>query len=130
MNVITFEPKQSMNRTIRDREEKHIYKGYKAVCIDGKGLRTLAEVRIGATDGAHYACVWLDGKEWAYGSGKAGGYGYDRASAAVENAFHAAGMQFDEAFGGYGSLMMEAAIKAAGEYLSGGRPVYMVDFYG
>lgn len=130
MNVISFEPKQNMNRTIRDREEKHIYRGYKVVCIDGGDLRTLVEVRIGTTDSAHYACIWLDGKEWAYGSGKAGGYGYERASVAVENAFHSAGMRFDTAFGGYGRLMMEEAIKAAGEYLNNGKIVYVVDFYG
>ena len=130
MNIITFEPKQNMNKTIRDREEKHIYKGYKAICIDGGKIQTLVDVRIGATNGAHYACIWLDGSEWAYGSGKASGYGYDRASAAVERAFHAAGIKFDKAFGGCGSTMTEEAIKAAGEYLSNGKTVYIVDFYG
>lgn len=130
MNVVSFEPQQNMNKTIRDREEKYLYKGYKAVCIDGDKMRTLVDVRIGATSSAHYTCVWLAGNEYSYGSGKAGSYGYDRASAAIENAFRAAGMQFNETFSGCGSTMTEEAIRAAGEHLNGGKPIYVVDFYG
>ena len=132
--VKSFEAKQNMSATIRDREEKYIKRGYKAVCIDNGEMRELVDLRIGRTDTTVYACVWLSGINhlncWAYGSGKAGGYGYHRASAAAESAFRAAGMVFDSGFSGCGDSATREAVQAAGEYLSNGLPVYVVEFYG
>ena len=131
MRVVNFEAKENMNVTIREREEKNIYYGMKAVCFDGEKMRELVDLRIGATQSMHYACVWIHGdKKWAYGSGKAGGYGYDRASAAAESAFRAAGVKFDGAFGSCGMTITKEAVKAMGEHLSNGLPVFVVEFYG
>ena len=95
---------------------------------DGEKMTELVDLRIGATASTAYACVWFKGeKKWAYGSGKAGGYGYDKGSAAAEAAFRAAGM-VTSGFGGTGCN--REAVKAAGEYLSDGKPVFVVEFYG
>lgn len=132
--VKSFEAQQKMNATIREREERNIRHGYKAICIseDGK-LWELVDLRIGQTDTTAYACVWLHVAgygTYAHGSGKAGGYGYHRSSAAAESAFCSAGMTFNVSFGGCGDSMTREAVQAAGEYLSNGAPVYVVEFYG
>lgn len=132
--VKTFNAQQNINATIREREEKNIQHGYKAIYIseDGK-MRELVDLRIGQTDTTAYACVWLHVAgygTYACGSGKAGGYGYHRSSAAAEGAFRSAGMTFNQSFGGCGDSMMREAVQAAGEYLANGAPVYVVEFYG
>lgn len=132
--VKNFDAHQNMNTTIREREEKNIQHGYKAICIseDGK-LQEVVDLRIGQTSSTAYACVWLHVAGYgthACGSGKAGGYGYHRSSAAAESAFRSAGMTFDVSFGECGDSMMREAVKAAGEYLANGAPVYVVEFYG
>lgn len=132
--VKSFEAQQKMNTTIREREEKNIQHGYKAIGIskDGK-LWELVDLRIGQTATTAYACVWLHVAgygTYAHGSGKAGGYGYHRSSAAAESAFRSAGMIFNQSFSGCGDTMTREAVQAAGEYLSNGVPVYVVEFYG
>lgn len=132
--VKSFEAQQKMNTTIREREEKNIQHGYKAIGIskDGK-LWELVDLRIGQTATTAYACVWLHVAgygTYAHGSGKAGGYGYHRSSAAAESAFRSAGMIFNQSFSGCGDTMTREAVQAAGEYLSNGAPVYVVEFYG
>lgn len=133
-SVKSFVAQQNMNATIREREENNIKRGYKAICIseDGK-LRELVDLRIGQTDTTAYACVWLHVAgygTYAHGSGKAGGYGYHRSSAASEEAFYSAGMTFNQSFSGCGDSMTREAVQAAGEYLANGAPVYVVEFYG
>lgn len=128
ITVKSFEPQENMNAYIRDQEAKHLCKGFKAIAIDGEKLVELVDLRIGATASTAYACVWFKGADkWAYGSGKASGYGYDKGSAAVESAFRAAGM-VTSGFGGTGCN--QEAVQAAGEYLSNGKPVFVVEFYG
>lgn len=128
ITVKSFEPKEVMNTYIQNQEAKHLYKGFKAVTFDGEKMVELVDLRIGATTSTTYACVWFNcEKKWACGSGKAGGYGYDRGSAAAEEAFRAAGMVTSN-FGGTGCN--REAVQAAGEYLSDGKPVFVVEFYG
>lgn len=131
MNVIKFGPKEKMNMTIRQRQEKYIYKGYKAICIDGGEMRELVDLRIGATNDVCYASVWVKVPDcWACGTGKAGGYGYHKGSAAAAEAFYNAGMQFDEEVPGAGNGAILDAVQAAGERVSNGLPVYVVEFCG
>ena len=131
ITVKSFEPKEAMSAYIRDQEAKHLCKGFKAVTFDGEKMTELVDLRIGATASTAYACVWFKSdNKWAYGSGKAGGYGYDKGSAAAEAAFRSAGMVFNQSFGGCGDTMTREAVQAAGEYLSDGAPVFVVEFYG
>lgn len=131
MKVINFEAKENMTATTRDRVATHLSRGYKAITIDKNDkMLELVDVRIGSTNSTCYACAWIHGKnKWAYGGGKAGGYGYHRASAAVAEAFNKAGVKFDESFSGYGDEAMKKAIKAVAEYITDS-PVYIVEFYG
>ena len=88
ITVKSFEPKEAMSAYIRDQEAKHLCKGFKAVAFDGEKMIELVDLRIGATASTVYACVWFKcEKKWAYGSGKAGGYGYDKGSARCRSCF-------------------------------------------
>ena len=128
ITVKSFEPQEKMNTYIRDQDAKHLCKGYKAVTFNGEKMVELVDLRIGATASTAYACVWFKStNKWACGSGKAGGYGYDKGSAAAEEAFLAAGMVTSN-FGGTGCN--REAVQAAGEYLSDGKPVFVAEFYG
>lgn len=139
--VVSFVPSQDMPRAYRDREEKHFYTGYKVFCIvDGK-MEELIDARLGATDSCCYASVWLECfySDYDYackngrarGAGKAGGYGYHRASAALESAFSRAGMKFSVGCSGQGESMMQDCLLAAGEYLKPiNAKVYLVHCFG
>ena len=139
--VVSFVPSQDMPRVYRDRQEKHFYNGYKVVTIVNDKMITLVDARLGATNNCHYASVWLNtcyhNNEFynklgfARGSGKAGGCGYHRASAALNSAFFRAGMLFSVGCNGKGESAMRDCLMCAGEYLKPeGAKVYLVECYG
>lgn len=134
-SVKNFTPKEGIKASDRDRTAKHIQKGFKAVYVANGRLYDLVDLRIGQTDTTAYACVWLhmyNGGAYAYGSGRAGGYGYDRGSAAAEAAFRAAGVTMTEGFAGAGDSMTREAVLALGRYLEPGMAdqIHVVEFYG
>lgn len=139
--VASFVPAQDMPASYRERQEKYFYTGYKVVTIVNNNLETLVDARIGATESCCYVSVWLETKYTdekfynefgdARASAKAGGWGYHRASAALESALRRAGMHFDIGCSGQGESMMQDCLLAAGEYLKpNGAKVYLVECYG
>lgn len=139
--VVSFMPAQDMPRAYRDREEKHFYTGYKVVTIVNDEMIELVDARLGATENCHYAVIWLNcfysNENFAYengracGAGKAGGWGYHRESAALESAFHRAGMHFTVGCSGMGESAMRDCLLAAGECLKPvNTKVYLVKCYG
>ena len=130
-------------RTIhRDRQYKNgLAHGYKAISfINGEPV-DLVDLRISYTSsGTAYACVWLyqpvnfdagiPASGWSTGSGSAGGYGYDKGSAAADTAIRAAGVQLSESINGRGAAAVREAVQAVGEALAAGTwPVYVVEMY-
>lgn len=139
--VISFVPSQNMPSSYRERQEKHFYNGYKVVTIVNDEMVELVDARLGATNNCHYASVWLNMRYCdnnyynncgsARGAGKAGGYGYHRASAALESAFSRAGMCFEDGCSCKGESAMRECLLAAGEYLKPeGAKIYLVECYG
>ena len=57
------------------------------------------DLRLYSTNSTAYACVWFGNGEIANGSGKAGGWGYHRPSAAVWEAFLSAGVRISDLSG-------------------------------
>lgn len=142
--TIKGENVEAIRTSDRDRIYNHgLDHGYKAVMIRGKELESLVELRISSTSSAAYACAWLyspkvkdkDGHTvkdafWNSGSGRAGGYGYHRQSAAAESAFTRAGVKLSEAIGGRGDQAIREAVEAAGKALAPkGARVYVVEMY-
>ncbi len=83
--------------------------------IDGE-IRSLVEARIymSASRSAERmtAILWIHGKNYASGSGYAGGYGYHKASAAVGNAIDAAGFSLGSHIHGGGESALIDGLKA------------------
>lgn len=139
--VKSFVPSSDMPMSYRERQEKHFYNGYKVVTIVNDEMETLVDARLGGTNNCNYASIWLNTKYSDYdyyneygdarASAKAGGYGYHRASAALESAFTRAGMCFTVGCSGMGESMMKDCLLAAGEYLKpANAKVYLVECYG
>lgn len=122
---------EGIRGTIRDRIYKNgLDHGYKAVTLQGGELRELVDLRTAFTSGGTaYACIWVHGNNfWNSGSGSAGGYGYDKPSAAAEAAIRAAGVHLDHNISGMGNGAIMEAVKAIGEALADS-PVFVVEMY-
>ena len=87
---VTLNPKSCVN--VNHRKESKFQEEYSIIAKKDEGLRCMMVVRIYGTQAMNYCCLWLwGGNLSASGSGKAGGYGYHRPSAAVQGALVSAG---------------------------------------
>ena len=78
-----------------------------------KYARPVVECRIYWTKSRNYCAVWVNGKgRHLGGGGYAGGYGYDRPSAAVQIALENAGISLSEQIAGVGDSAVEQALLA------------------
>lgn len=100
------------------RKEDHFYRSVSAlVPTTGRPDDFIAAVdlRLYSTRATHYACLWVrpaQGDVYLSGSGKAGGYGYDRASAAAHSAIISAGIQLAYPIDGVGAEAVWGAVLA------------------
>ena len=77
--------------------------------------QVLIDLRLYETLKCVYACLWLPSENLS-GSGMAGGYGYDKASAAVAEAIHNASLNLSESISGRGRAAIEEALQAMAEH--------------
>lgn len=124
-------------------DNKELVRSYTLIACVAGDWRELVNVRCwmgrSRTASTVYCALWVDGNDskgihWCSGSGSAGGYGYDKCSAAIEGALHSAGVKlfgkpshlaastngvFDADkpahIGGAGDSAVEAALYAIGE---------------
>lgn len=128
--------KQDHGGKIRqNRKESHFTNEY-AVLVDDKQaghlvnynghniMKAVVVARIYATKSTVYACVWINSSTYKNrkgvylsGGGKAGGYGYHRASAALQAALDDAGIVLTEAIDGRGESAMFDALAATAKAL-------------
>lgn len=107
--TFTQPKKDSFNAKYRKNSLSH---SFQAVTIEGGELRTLLDLRIYFPNQVCYAALWAPCNDWVNGTGKAGGGGYHKQSAAVSAAFTAAGYSFTEHWGGSGDEAIKDAIRA------------------
>lgn len=103
-----------------NRKKDAFYKQFALYALDMPDYngepRKLVCLRLYATDARHYACIWVNGSDaYGCGGGNAGGYGYDRGSAAAQEAIEDAGITLDESIDGRGDEAIRAAVKAIAE---------------
>lgn len=85
------------------RKENSFFTSYQLVSFDptkkadyNKGFNTNLDVRFYGSGSTVYCCIWGSIKGTYFnGSGKAGGYGYDKKSAAFASALISAGFNVD-----------------------------------
>lgn len=78
------------------RRDRGFYTGYKVLSLDSENVKEILDIRFYCPSSQVYCCVWLrddKNKIWFSGSGIAGGYGYDRESAAFANALESMGVK-------------------------------------
>lgn len=101
--------------TSHRKEGKAIFQSWSAAVPSKYGPEAFCPVdlRIYFTGSTAYACIWINGKDiHTQGSGTAGGYGYDKTSAAAGEAIKNAGFELSEAIDGRGSQAVTDAVKA------------------
>ncbi|MEO1208425.1 MAG: hypothetical protein AAFX78_02685 [Cyanobacteria bacterium J06638_20] len=121
----------------QNRKENHFYS--QLALIDPASGREVVTARFYGTlrGSTVYACIWvrpcdLSAEKSAYGlgGGKAGGYGYHKASAALAEAISDAGITLDESITGRGDAPMESALYAIAKANTGKRKFFMVRAHG
>ena len=104
------------NQALNARDKQALIHQYTVLGIIDGEIRSLVEARIymSASRNAERmtAILWVHGKNYASGSGYAGGYGYHKPSAAVGNAIDAAGFELDTSISGAGESALIDGLKA------------------
>lgn len=115
-NTATIIKTSHTGNIAKNRKENNFYEQLTLVTNEiGQGMKELAQVRFYATKASHYACVWINdsaSNTHISGGGKASGYGYHRASAALQSAFADAGVLLNDAIDGRGEGAMRDALTA------------------
>ena len=131
--VATINPVKENSSVIKNRKEKHFFKSLSLIVPNTKDVdyfgfaREVAVLRLYATDSRVHAVLWIhDGMKEVYqeGGAFAGGYGYDKQSAAAAGAFAMAGVTLSEDINGRGMSSVETALKALAVAL--GHPVHTI----
>jgi hypothetical protein len=108
------------------RKENHFTSEYavlvhetrEAYTREGCTMRSPIIARIYHTANTAYACIWVHNEPiHISGGGKAGGYGYHKASAALQGALDDAGVQLSESINGRGEQAMRDALTATARAL-------------
>lgn len=108
--VISFTPQENINAKAH-RKEGNLDRQWSL--IDLRDGSTLVTVRTYWPAQTCFACVWTSSRiGYGSGSSKAGGGGYCKQSAAIEDALRSAGFRFEEPFGGHGLGAVDDALEA------------------
>lgn len=95
------------------KETKCYFYSIQAVTTHGGYSFAPVELRLYGTDSQWTACVWINAAALHNsGSGKAGGYGYDKPSAAAHQAIYNAGIDLSEPIDGRGYTAIIDAVQA------------------
>ena len=105
---------KQVSNAINYGDKKELIKTFNVVT---DGLKEVITVRCymgrSANASTVYASVWINTSEvHTSGKGKAGGYGYHKASAAIAAAIESAGITLDQSIDGVGDAAIEEALKA------------------
>lgn len=100
--------------------------------IDPANGRAIVTARIYYPGSVAYACIWIASTPktpFARGTGKAGGYGYHKASAALAAAISDAGIVLSESISGVGDSAMRNACEAIARAVTGKRRLIVHEAY-
>ena len=121
MNVISFNQAEDPRNTYSYRREKHFDSQLSIIDLD-EG-REIACVRFYRPNETVYCVVWIRSEKPARGYGKAGGGGYHKRSAALEDSLSRAGITLSEPIGGCGDSAMDEAMLALARHMGVTRPL-------
>lgn len=106
------------NNAVNHGGQKELLDAWSALVIHKGKIREVACCRSymgkSRTASVRYASIWINlkGGYRTSGTGKAGGYGYCKRSAAVDEAIASAGVKLSQSIAGVGDMAIEEALKA------------------
>lgn len=110
MTVTFTEPRKAFNPNYRKDNLDRQLSGI--AVVDGK-IKEVVTIRIYGTNSRSYCAAWVyTGHDCKSGTAYAGGYGYHRASAAMEQALYNAGIDLGERISGCGDSAMTRAVES------------------
>jgi hypothetical protein len=126
-NTVTNYAPESRSLGSYRKEQHGLYKQYTILDLGAEaypcaytGMPThpaVATVRVYWPASTAYACVWLNFSDsYSVGKGKAGGYGYDKESAAIEEALRSAGITLEHSIHGVGEQAIKGALVALARF--------------
>jgi len=117
------------------RKENHFSKSYTAVVFNGRNAYDAVILRLYETAATTYCCLWVhDNCSWTHDSGRsyyrsstgrAGGYQYNRTSAAAADAIKRAGIKLSQPIGGRGDGSIYEAVYAIANAMWKGSDYYI-----
>lgn len=114
------------HRDIGTKRDKIADKFYKEIAVIHSERGAVARFRFYCTGQTIHCVAWLGHRElYGSGYGKAGGYGYCKASAAMGAAIDHAGIKLSNPIAGIGQTAMRDAAVAIGKMLTGCRKFYI-----
>lgn len=123
--VTSFRPKSNSLGSYR-KEKTGLYRQYtilnfERAFINSQGISQYEEsviVRVYWPRETAYACVWISTPDnYAIGKGKAGGCGYHKESAAIDEALRDAGIQLEHCIHGVGDSAIMGALAAIAKFI-------------
>lgn len=108
------------------RKENSFWKGFKVL---DKDFNELVDCRFyGTESGTVYCCIWAYGKDHFSASGRATGWGYEKASASLQEALTNAGVVLNKSIWGTG--IISETLEAIAKHNNSVRKVHTVEIYG
>ena len=109
--------KETKNNAINYGVKKELVSTWNVIVNSNDGLKNIITARCymgrSASASTMYASIWIyDEKHHTSGSGKAGGYGYHKQSAAISDAIESAGIELNEDISGRGDSAIKEALEA------------------
>jgi hypothetical protein len=120
---VTFLKDEHRGQIAKYRKENKLQRQYTVVARGADGFREPLILRVYHTAASAFACLWVSHSPRGEtsvslsGGGKAGGYGYHKASAAAQAAFDDAGVKLSEDIAGCGDSAMRDALAATAQAL-------------
>ena len=105
------------NNAINYSGKKETIATWNVIVNSNDGLKNIITARCymgrSASASTIYASIWVHSTDHqTSGTGKAGGYGYHKASAAIAEAIKSAGIELDEDISGRGDSAIEESLEA------------------
>ena len=105
---------KQVSNAVNYGDKKELIKTFNLITDELKEIITV-RCYMGRSTGASavYAAIWVNTREYySSGKGKAGGYGYHKASAAIADAICSAGITLDTNISGVGDSAIKEALSA------------------
>lgn len=118
--------KQKKELNINYRRENHFWCSYKVL---DKDFYDWIDCRFYCTNGGTVTCcIWVSGENNFRASGKAGGWGYEKKSAALQDALNNAGIVLNKSIWGTGEI--RDTLTAVGKWTSKKRNLHVIEAFG